>query len=158
MGLFEMHLGGLRQALSVAGPEVCDAGCGDAPAHLKGLRRNQWAHAAIGKATQGRFGVRPAERAQVQGGDQRAMHHQAGIAFGAGDIGVVVMDAVAVERDGAVAEQQGRRRLDGLCPFALGQCVAAARLGWRGFAVDDVLFLADGQATVLGIVMAHGDE
>ncbi|MCY1433557.1 hypothetical protein D9M71_495880 [compost metagenome] len=36
--------------------------------------------------------------------------------------------------------------------------MTAALLGWIRFAINDVLFFADRQTTVLGVLVAHGDE
>ncbi len=108
--------------------------------------------------TQARLRVGAAEGAQVQGGDQRAVHHQAAVAFGFGDVGPVVMDAVAVEGYGAVAKQQGAGRRDRLAPVTSDQRLAAAGLRRAGLAVDDVLLFADGQLAVLQVVVLHGDE
>src|SRR5690554_4805635 len=156
--LFEFHFRLLGDAAGVAGPQLGLAGGDDAPAHLERLRRDQRAHAAIAEAAQARLRVGAAEGAQVEGGDQRPVHHQARIALGLGDIGEVVVDAVTVEGHGGVAEQQGRAGRDGLVPVAGGQLLAAAQLRRGRLAVDDVLFLADGQAAVLQVVVLHGDE
>src|SRR5690606_27980660 len=126
--LFEFHFRLLGDAAGIAGPQLGLAGGDDAPAHLERLRRDQRAHAAIAEAAQARLRVGAAEGAQVEGGDQRPVHHQARIALGLGDIGEVVMDAVTVEGHGGVAEQQGRAGRDGLVPVAGGQLLAAAQL------------------------------
>ncbi|MOA00456.1 hypothetical protein D3C78_1198180 [compost metagenome] len=86
------------------------------------------------------------------------MHHQPRIALGLGDVGPVVVDAVAVEGDGGIAEQQGRRRHHALTPLAFRRGLAGAEFRRGRLAVDDVLLLTHGQAAVLHEVVANGDE
>jgi hypothetical protein len=47
-----------------------------------------------------------AQQVHQQRGDQRAVHDQARVALDLGDVAAVVVDAVAVEGERAVAEQQ----------------------------------------------------
>ncbi len=81
---------------------------------------------------------------------QRAMDDQAGIAFDLGDVVAVIMNAVAVEGQRGIAEQQHR-----IGEMACGDVVQALPLPApvmrrktvrRLLAIDDVLPLADGDA------------
>ncbi|MCY1420894.1 hypothetical protein D9M71_365310 [compost metagenome] len=65
---------------------------------------------------------------------------------------------MAVEGDGGIAEQQGRRRRHALVPLAFRGRFAGAELGRGRLAVDDVLDLADDQVPILKVFMAQGHE
>src|SRR5690606_16771391 len=154
----EFHFSLLRDTAGIACPQLGLARRHDAPAHFERLRRDQRAHTPVGKTPYAGFGYCPAEGTQVQGRDQRAVHHQARVALGLGDVGPVVMNAVAIEGDGRIAEQQRRSGLDPLAPVAFRHWITAGEL-WRGrLAVDDVLLLTDGQPAVLQVVMTQGYE
>ncbi len=86
------------------------------------------------------------------------MHHQARVALGFGDIGPVVVNAVAVEGDCAVAKQQGGIRVYRFLPLGRWGGVGAAELGRGRFAVDDVLFLDQYHAFVLQVLVLDRDE
>jgi hypothetical protein len=58
------------------------------------------------KAATSASGSLAAQQVHQQRGDQRAVHDQARVALDLGDVGPVVVDAVAVEGQRAVAEQQ----------------------------------------------------
>src|SRR5690606_31761150 len=154
----ELHFSLLRDTAGIACPQLGLARRHYAPAHFERLRRDQRAHTPVGKTLYACFGYRPAEGTQVQGCDQRAVHHQARVALGLGDVGPVVMNAVAIEGDRRIAEQQRRSGLDPLAPVAFRHWITAGEL-WRGrLAVDDVLLLTDGQPAVLQVVMTQGYE
>ncbi len=86
------------------------------------------------------------------------MHHQAGIALGVSDVGVVVVNAVAVEGHRRVAKQQRRRRFDDLAPLALLRRVATVEFRRIGFAVNDVLLFTHAQFAMLRVIVAHRYE
>lgn len=65
---------------------------------------------------------------------------------------------MAVERDGRIAEQQDRGRMDGIAPFGPRRGLAARQLGRRRLAIHDVLLFEDGHFTRLHVLMPHGDE
>ena len=48
----------------------------------------------------------PAQQVEQQRRDQRAVHHEAGIAFDFGDIAAIVVNAVAIECQRRIAEEQ----------------------------------------------------
>src|SRR5690606_30569558 len=154
----EMHFGLLGNTVAITSPQLRLAGAGALATHDKVLGRDQGPHAAIGKAPQASLGIGPAERPQAQGGNQRPMHHQPRIAFGCSGVGPVIMDAMTIEGNGGIAEQQGRARCDRLLPIALGQCRAGGEFWRAGLAVDDVLLLADCQLAVLQIIVLDGHE
>lgn len=75
---------------------------------------------------------------------QRAVHDQPGVAFLTGDIGLVIVDAMAVEGERGVAEQEY-----GICCNLLAVRAGRGGVGlglWRSgidTAIDDVLALGD---------------
>src|SRR3954469_5296209 len=89
------------------------------------------------------------------------MHDQSWIAFHAGHIRAVVMNAMAVECQRRVTEQQHRIGSN----LAL-ECLAGRsrsrfwhrRVCARMFSIDDVMLLAQRDALCISDLMAHGNE
>src|SRR5256885_1282866 len=98
----------------------------------------------------------PAQQIDEQGRDQRTMHDQAGVALDLRHITAIVVDAVAVERERRIAEQQHLVRYPLLLP---GGCAGNGARSGRDvgrlcrFAVDNVVEL--GQRNVLLAVGAE---
>jgi hypothetical protein len=103
----------------------------------------------------------PPQQVQQQGRDQRTMHHQTGIALGPGDISAVVMDAVAVEGQRGIAEQQHVVGDDPPRPLGILRrgCRCRRRFArLRQVAVDDVVFLVDREQAVAADLVPHLHE
>ena len=79
---------------------------------------------------------------------KRPVHDQAGITLAAGDIGLVVVDAMAVEGERREAEQQHRVGHDRRDQVASAGAALRPRLlaGLRGLAIDDVVLLDEREA------------
>ena len=85
-----------------------------------------------------------ARQLDLQQAQQRPVHDQAGITLGPGDIGLVVVDAMAVEGERREAEQQHRVRHHGLRHRRIGRRglgLPCRLAGPGGLAIDDVVFL-----------------
>jgi hypothetical protein len=98
-----------------------------------------------------------------QGGNQRAVHDQTGVALDLGDVLAVVVDAVAVERQCGIAEQQDIVRHDLALPWRILRRLLRWRhdtVGALRFSIDDLVELD--QRRLGGIVaaqlVAHLDE
>ena len=87
-----------------------------------------------------------------QRGLQRAVHDQAGITFYLGNVVAIVMDAMAIEGQCGVAEQQHRIRYVGFavrrCWRRRGLCGSRVLAARRDIPKDDVMALADGRAAL----------
>ena len=95
-----------------------------------------------------------------EGRDQRPVDDEAGVAFLVPRVRPVVVDAMAVEGERRVAEEQRRARVDGARP--LGRLVRTRRAlriarAWR-VAIHDVLRFLDDHALRVGDLVAYGDE
>ena len=89
------------------------------------------------------------------------MHDEAGVTLNARDIAAVVVDAVAVEGERRVTEEQhgvGHDLAAELLVARRGCGGRLRRIGRRRIAVDDVVFLAQRQALGVAEVVAHADE
>ncbi|KAG1457938.1 hypothetical protein G6F57_014795 [Rhizopus arrhizus] len=107
---------------------------------------------------QARLGMGAGKGGHHLGGNQRTVHHQAGIALGAGHVGMVIMDAMTVEGHRRIAEQQHGRGIDRIAPLRLGRGFAARKRGRRRLPVDDVLLFQDDDLARLVVFVAHGHE
>ena len=103
----------------------------------------------------------PAQQIDQQSGDQRAVHDQAGIALGFGDVPSVVVNAVAVERQGRVTKQH-RLAGDDVPPPDIVRAPRArgsGRLVWsRHVTIDDVVLFNQRRAVVAGNLVLHQNE
>jgi hypothetical protein len=113
-------------------------------ADMEGVQVEGGPHGAEAEARH--VGARPLAPQQVhqQRGDQRAVHDQARVAFDLGDVLAVVVDAVAVEGERGVAEQQHVVGHDLALPLRLAFRLLGRRVGLAGLAqraVDDVVEL-----------------
>jgi hypothetical protein len=96
-----------------------------------------------------------------QRGDQRAVHDQARVALHLGHVLAVVVDAVAVEGEGRVAEQQHVVRHDLARPHGAGGRGLRGRrrvARLRRAAVDDVVLLGERQAGGVVHLVANQHE
>ena len=104
-----------------------------------------------------------AQQVHQQRGDQRAVDHQPGIALDASDVAPVVMDAVAIEGQRRVAEQQHIVGQHGAAEVGVAGRSHGCGFGIAGLlggAVDDVVELGDRRrrAAVATQFMPHLDE
>nr|ABZ06105.1 hypothetical protein ALOHA_HF4000005I08ctg1g32 [uncultured marine microorganism HF4000_005I08] len=118
------------------------------------------------EAAQPGFWVFPPAKVHQQGRDQRPMYDQPRIAFFPLHVVPVVVDAVAVEDQRRITEQQHRVRLDPALPLGFPRRFArefpwGRRLGGApdGRAtIDDIVLFLDGDAPRAGHLMAHHHE
>lgn len=97
-----------------------------------------------------------------QGLLKRSMNHKTAIAFDVTGMGRVVMDPVAVESDGRIAEQHRRRRGNNLVMRAGRRRVRLCRnipaIRSRRVAINDILAFTDAKLSISAVVMIYGDE
>ncbi|MNC74830.1 hypothetical protein D3C75_1262530 [compost metagenome] len=71
------------------------------------------------------------------------MNYQVGVAFGLCDVGPVEVNAVGIEGQCGIAEQQHRSGAKVLPPLGFRHWLTLPQLGWARLAVDNVLFFRD---------------
>ena len=151
-----------RQPTVVAArPEVDGGAAVEAAAELERVDVEQRLHRLEGEAPDDQARALPPRLVDQQGGDQRPVDDQPRIALDLGDVAAVVVDAVAVEGERRVAEQQHRIGRHRPCGRLVGRRAAPAgarRARLRQVAVDDVVLLGEQQLAVARDLVAHGDE
>src|SRR5258706_1588429 len=115
-------------------------------------------HGAKAVALDGHPGGVAAQEIHQQRGDERPVHHEPRIAFDAGRVRLVVVDAMAVEGHRGIAQEQDRIGMD-LAPPRRPLPVRSRLCGKRRLAAGgDVVLVGDDEAAGIAHLVAHGHE
>src|SRR5215510_1578276 len=142
---------------------AASAGVGGPPDQLERRGVEERSARLRGVGAQGTAGIAVTREVEEKGGGQRPVHDEAGIALRLHGPTTIVVDAVAVEREGGEAEEEHGVGGDTAAPWhAGGRSVATRRLVARArlhfLAEDGAPFLLEGEARGAEDAARYGGE
>src|SRR5216683_2619317 len=97
-----------QPSFTIAGPKLHGVALAGATAYRKRFEIEQRPDGLEVESRHVGLGHFPAQEVEQQRGNQRAVNHEAGIAFDLGDIAAIVVNAVAIEGERRISKEQYR--------------------------------------------------